>query len=103
MDRFAQIQIPYSEKIEKAVTMDDEKLIQFCHAYRKAVKDSGVNSIFSYRGLSNITSMKEDLPLEDLMRSCLTKGMTKDDLVVIKKSISVDDPENPYFKAFASL
>lgn len=47
--------------------------------------------------------MKEDLPLEDLMRSCLTKGMTKDDLIVIKKSISVDDPENPYFKAFASL
>lgn len=67
------------------------------------MKDSGVNSIFSYRGLSNITSMKEDLPLEDLMRSCLTKGMTKDDLVVIKESISVDDPENPYFKAFASL
>lgn len=103
LDRFAQIQIPYSEKIEKAVTMDDEKLIQFCHAYRKAVKDSGVNSIFSYRGLSNITSMKEDLPLEDLMRSCLTKGMTKDDLIVIKKSISVDDPENPYLKAFTNL
>ena len=101
LDRFAQI--PYSEKIEKAVTMDDEKLIQFCHAYRKAVKDSGVNSIFSYRGLSNITSMKEDLPLEDLMRSCLTKGMTKDDLVVIKKSISMDDSENPYLKAFTNL
>ena len=67
------------------------------------MKDSGVNSIFSYRGLSNITSMKEDLPLEDLMRSCLTKGMTKDDLVVIKKSISMDDSENPYLKAFTSL
>ena len=87
----------------QTVLLTLDLIIQFCHAYRKAVKDSGVNSIFSYRGLSNITSMKEDLPLEDLMRSCLTKGMTKDDLVIIKESISMDDSENPYLKAFTNL
>ena len=61
----------------------------------------GSSKLNGFISVDNINVIHEHFhTINDML---LTKGMTKDDLVVIKKSISMDDSENPYLKAFTSL
>lgn len=103
MDRFSIIPIPYSTAIELSITNKDEDLIDFCHAYRNTVKEAGINSIFSYRGLTAITKLKNSrMPLPEILKICLTKGMSGDDLNTIKGNIKCS-PANKYLIAFKEL
>lgn len=102
LDRFVLVHIPYSKKIEEFITGNDRSLLKFCYAYRRAVKDSGINSIFSYRGLSSISKLKDELPLAKVLEICLVKGMEKDDLKMLQSAMT-GNVDNKYFIAFNSL
>jgi hypothetical protein len=104
MDRFNIIPIRYSEKIELYLTNQDKDLLTFCHAFRKATKESGINCIFSYRSLEAITKLKKELPLKVILKICLIKGMGIDDIIILQKSLEkVVPPANEYLKAFHEL
>lgn len=102
MDRFSIIYIPYSPKIEEFITNKDKELIEFCHAYRHAVTDIGINSMFSYRGLIAITKLKGTMPLSQILKICVIRGLGKDDLHSIQNSISCSH-KNEYYQAFIQL
>lgn len=102
MDRFNIIPVNYSPSIENAITGNNEELIEFCHAYRKVVKTSTINSIFSYRALDAITKLEKIMPIKVALKISLVKGMDKDDLILIQKNISCTS-SNKYLRAFKEL
>ena len=102
LDRFSTVTVPYSYRIEEAVTNGDEALLEFCYKFRKLIKGAGIKAIFSYRGLGAITKLKGSMPLEDVLRICLVKGMNKDDVNTIQQGLPTAT-ENEYIKAFKNL
>lgn len=103
LDRFNTVLIPYSEAIERSVTNDDQELIDFCHEFRKCAKDSGNKAIFSYRGLGSIAKLKGNMPLEDVLKICLIKGMDKDDFHLMQQALKDRLPGNKYNQVFTTM
>lgn len=85
LDRFAVIEIGYSEAIENSIT-DDKDLLDFFRKFRKVCGDNGVNHIVSYRSLKRIEKLKNTLDHKTLLHTALLKNLEKDDLSVIVKS-----------------
>lgn len=102
MDRFSIVYVPYSSRIEEFITGKDKELVEFCHAYRSATRNIGITSMFSYRGLEAITKLKGTMPLQQILRICVTRGLGKDDISSLKSSISCSH-NNEYFQAFSKL
>lgn len=91
LDRFAVIEIDYSEAIENSVAGGDIRLAEFCRAFRKSAYKSGVDVIVSYRGIGRLAKMKQIMELKEALQTCLVKGMDKDDVNIIANGISKDD------------
>ena len=100
LDRFAYIEINYSEQIEKNVANGDMELVKFCRAFRKSAQKSGLNIIVSYRGIGRLAKMCQILPLEKAIKTCLIKGIEKDDINMI---ISNMHDDSKYFEALKKV
>nr|DAT77596.1 MAG TPA: ATPase-like protein [Caudoviricetes sp.] len=104
LDRFNIVTVSYSPRIEENITKGDKELLEFCHTFRALTKDAGIKSIFSYRGLGSITVLNGSMPLKDILRICLIKGMNADDLVILQNGMRSNlDTNNKYVKAFLDL
>lgn len=95
LDRFGGVVIAgYDEEIEKVCANNDNELLEFCHAWRKACVDIGVKNIFSYRGLKNIAtvaSLYSESELYKVLQMCLVKSIRVDNLKQIVNSISISN------------
>lgn len=88
LDRFAMVEIDYDERIEMNVTNGNRELVDFCHAFRNAAKKNGMQITISYRAMGRIAKMEHVLDKTETIRSCLVKGMEKDDLTMIKDAMN---------------
>lgn len=88
LDRFALVEIDYSESIENTVADGDVELADFCRAYRKSAIKSGQQIIVSYRAIGRLAKMIKIMDLEEALKTCLVKGTEKDDLNIIVNGIS---------------
>lgn len=86
LDRFAVVQIGYSETIENSVAGDTE-LAQFCRDFRESAKNAGVQVIVSYRAIGRLAKMLQLLTVREALETCLIKGMEKDDIHMISQGI----------------
>lgn len=91
LDRFAVIEIDYDERIEMNVTDGNAELVKFCHAFRKAANKNGIAITVSYRAMSRIAKMEKLLDKEEVIRTCLVKGMEKDDVNILLNSMESSD------------
>jgi hypothetical protein len=82
LDRFAVVQIDYSAQIENGMAGDIE-LADFCREFRRAANKVGVQIIVSYRAISRLAKMVQLLDLTEALKTCLVKGLEKDDLNII--------------------
>lgn len=89
LDRFAMVKIDYSEAIELNVAMGDRELVNFARDFRQASQKSGVKVILSYRCIGRIAKMQQILPLNEVLLTCLVKGMEKDDLNMVVKEMKL--------------
>ena len=87
LDRFAIVEIDYSKAIEDGVACDIE-LADFCREFRKASQKVGVQVIVSYRAIGRLAKMVKLLDLTEALKTCLTKGLEKDDLNIICNELS---------------
>ena len=79
LDRFAIIEFDYCELIEKKLTKNNKELIAFIHDLRKTAQEKGIRATFSYRCMIMVTRLeKVGMPLEDIMRIAIMKGLDKD-------------------------
>ena len=83
LDRFAMIKIDYDERIEKNVAGGNDELVRFCRAFRKAAEKAGLQVVVSYRAIGRMAKMVTLLPLEEVLDTCLVKGLERDDLKAV--------------------
>ena len=88
LDRFAMIEIDYDERIELSVANNNRELVSFCHDFRNAVKKNGLSFTISYRAISRIAKMEELLGTKECLKTCLIKGLEKDDIKMLASSCS---------------
>lgn len=88
LDRFALVKMDYSDAIENAVAFGDKELVKFCREYRNTANKNGLKVIVSYRAIGRLAKMQEGLGIEEALRTCLIKGISKDDLRMLIDGIS---------------
>ena len=85
LDRFAQVEINYSPRIEEALTTDAE-LIDFIRKFRKECANNGNNHVVSYRTITRLDKMAKVMPIEKCLKTCLLKNMEEDSLNMLVRS-----------------
>lgn len=106
LDRFAMINIDYSETIEKSMACGDEALVDFAHKFRQATDEAGIECLFSYRTINRIHKLCQVMPdTKNVIEISLLKGMGKDDVDTLKAKFKkmMDAPtrnKNKYIKSF---
>lgn len=104
LNRFRFIRVDYDEAIERKVSNNNQELINFFHAVRKASKESGYYLVASYRGLDGITCFEKTEKLPDLLDQFLTQGMDADEInAILGRMDYAMTSENKYAKALKSL
>ena len=88
LDRFALVEVDYSEAIENNVANGDMELADFCRDFRNAARLAGVNVIVSYRAIGRLSKMLKLLSIEEALKTCLIKGLEKDDINSIMNCIN---------------
>lgn len=88
LDRFAMIEVDYDNRIALGVTNNNNALVSFCNNIRKAAHKNGLQMIISYRAMSRMAKMESLLDTKELLKTCLIKGLEKDDLKMLVGSYS---------------
>lgn len=83
LDRFAMIQIDYDNRIALNVTNNNADLVSFCNLFRKSAEKNGLQITVSYRAMSRMAKMESLIDTAEMIRTCLVKGLEKDDLHMI--------------------
>lgn len=83
LDRFALVEIDYSEAIEKAITNGNTELIDFVHAFRKATADAGIKHLATYRSMERICKLEGMMDLKETLKICLLKSLPIDDMKIL--------------------
>lgn len=104
LDRFALIEIDYSEAIERAITNSNTELIDFIHAFRKATKDAGIKHLATYRCMERICKLEGVMDLRETLRICLLKSLQEDDMKILVENMRNDlAASNKYFVSMKQL
>lgn len=102
LDRFAMVNIDYSEKIEMAMADNNKNLVSFCHRFREITDKAGIECLFSYRTIDRIAKLETVISnLSEVLSISLLKGMDEDTLSILKNELSEakDMTNNKYAKA----
>lgn len=92
LDRFAVVEIDYSDDIFNAVTNGNKDLIAFIRDLRKAAQAVGANLILSYRAAQNVTAMESvGLSTADCVKQCIAKGLSHDTAHMIAERLNGSD------------
>ena len=81
------------------IARGDEELVDFIDAFRKQTERNCLVFVASYRSLKRIVSMRDVLPLKQVMKECFLKSMAEDDLKNILNNMRDGMNENIYFQA----
>lgn len=79
LDRFVIIDFDYDRNIEMHISNNNKELVDFIEDLRKQAKTNGIRATFSYRCITMVTKLeKAKLPLEQILKIAVFKGMTAD-------------------------
>ena len=87
LDRFALIHVDYSPSIERAVTNNNEPLVEFAEGFRKVCDDAGIECLCSYRSMERISKLEKLMELPVVMEIALLKGLDVDSRTVILEKL----------------
>lgn len=99
LDRFALIFVDYSPAIENSITNGNTELCGFAKAFRQVVDKAGIRCLCTYRAMSRIAMLESVFDLDEVLKMSLTKGLTKDDITIIRKGFKDINFFNKYVEA----
>lgn len=104
LDRFALVEIDYSEAIEKAITNGNTELIDYIHAFRKATREAGIKHLATYRSMERICKLENAMDLVETLKICLLKSLPIDDLRILVENMRTGlSASNKYFLAMKKV
>jgi hypothetical protein len=95
LDRFAIIEINYSEAIEDAITNGNKELVSFVRDFRSAVNKARIKFIVSYRAMERLSKLEQVFEKGEAIKIALLKGLEADDVQTIYASL----PNSSYKEA----
>lgn len=95
LDRFAIVEINYDTNIEMAIARGAVDIVDFVHAFRKAVKAADMRYTVSYSAIERLASLRSVFDVKKAISLAIVRGMAIDDLRIIAKNIK-DDEDNEY-------
>jgi len=105
LNRFVVLHIDYDKRIDRFMSQNDEALLEFVWAMRKAVKKCGLPMVISYRNINQIVIAIKKESIEDSLSSCLLKEATQDDVNNLIKILQENnfDSSNDYYQALQNM
>jgi MoxR-like ATPase len=88
LDRFAIIEIDYSETIENAISGGNEELVAFIRDFREKVKEADIKFIVSYRAVERLKTLENVFSIAESIQIALLRGMDKEDVKIISNNIT---------------
>ena len=101
LDRFAIIEVSYDKDIERCIANDDQDILDFVYALRKAIKDSDLRFTVSYRAIERLCKLKTLLDLEKAIKIAIMRSLAIDDAKMI--AANIDCGNNEYCKTFVKI
>jgi MoxR-like ATPase len=101
LDRFAQVEINYSPRIEESLTQDAE-LLSFIRKFRSECESNNNNHIVSYRTINRLEKMSQVMPIEKCLQTCLIKNMEQDSLNMMVRHFNGSDRWSEGFRKVAN-
>jgi len=83
LDRFAIVEIDYSEAVEKAIANNNTEMVEFIHNFRNAVAGAGIKFIVSYRAIERLTKLEEIFGTAQAIQIGLIRSLERDDVRTI--------------------
>lgn len=104
LDRFALVEIDYSEAIEKAITNGNTELIDYIHSFRKATRNAGIKHLATYRSMERICKLESVMDLQETLKICLLKSLPIDDLKILVEAMRNElSATNKYYLAMKKV
>lgn len=88
LDRFSFVHIDYDMKIEDSLAAGNDQISKFCREFRNVADRVGVDIIVSYRAIEMLAKTMPIMDLDEALKICLVKDLTKDDLGLIIGELS---------------
>lgn len=98
LDRFVIIEFGYDRNVELWLTKGNVELVDFIRDLRKKSAELGVRATYSYRCLSQVHKLEGQLPLSDVLRMAVFKGLDQDTINCYKFTGS-----NKYHQVLAAM
>ena len=103
-NRFVSIYYGYNEEIEMKLAKGDKALVSFVHDLRAAVKESGLDTVISYRNIINCKDM-QDIPFYKgkdalIVKRCFAGDFDEDNFEMVSANLETN---NKYTKLFKGL
>lgn len=84
LDRFAIIEFDYDRRVELSLSKGNKELVDFIHSLRNETREKGIRATFSYRCITMVTKLEGLLPLKDILKIAILKGMDNDTIMNIQ-------------------
>jgi MoxR-like ATPase len=79
LDRFAIVEIGYSEAIENALAENNTELVKFVRDFRRAVGEANIKFVVSYRAVERLHKLEQVFEKGEAIKIALLKGLEKED------------------------
>ena len=102
-NRFTPIYYGYNDNVEMKLAQRDRALISFVHDLRAAVKESGLDSVISYRNIINCKKM-QSMPYYNgkeslIIQRCFAGDFDADNFDMVCANLETDNKYTRIFKA----
>lgn len=100
LDRFAMVEVDYDRNIESAISGNNIDLVDFIESFRKGCETYDIHCLTTYRAISRISIMEQALPLNQVLKTCLLKGLDVDTINTLIEYLHEDrtlDDNNKYY------
>lgn len=102
LNRFIKVKVDYAQEIELAQCNGDADLVEFVHAFRKAVADMGLDVLATYRDIKHIYELyavTSDIAFT--MRATIASDLTQEDATSIAEATRTNG--NRWWQGFANV
>lgn len=87
LDRFAMVKISYDRNIAMGICGNNQELVDFAWDVRETAEKNGSRMVVSYRAISRINKLEKIMDIQEVIDTCLVKGMEKDDIRMIESKM----------------
>ena len=101
-NRFIPIYYDYNREIENMIAEDDGELIEFVHDLRNAIKESGLDTVISYRNIINCKRMQK-MPYYSTNEALIIKRCFAGDFDADNFDMVVSNMTTTHFNKYTAL